>query len=63
MKKKLFTALAIIFTTMSLNANHLVVSGGTQVDFDKVTFTISWENSWWVSGAPSNHDAAWIFIK
>ncbi|MBX3102453.1 MAG: SUMF1/EgtB/PvdO family nonheme iron enzyme [Bacteroidetes bacterium] len=28
-----------------------------------VTFTISWQNSWNVSGLPGNHDAAWVFIK
>lgn len=28
-----------------------------------ITFNISWENSWYVTGKPANHDAVWIFIK
>lgn len=29
----------------------------------KVEFDISWDNSWRVSTAPNNWDAAWVFIK
>jgi hypothetical protein len=28
-----------------------------------VTFNVTWDGSWRVSGAPSNFDAAWVFVK
>lgn len=30
---------------------------------DHISFELSWQNSWHVTGIPGNHDAAWIFIK
>jgi len=50
-------------------ANNLQVSQATLVDADpndgiaQVQFDISWENSWRVSTAPNNWDAAWVFVK
>jgi formylglycine-generating enzyme required for sulfatase activity len=42
-----------------LAVNQNTTTGGT------VTFTVSWNNSWNLNGssAPSNWDAAWIFVK
>lgn len=50
---------------LNIKANNLLISnvsrGGSSNDL--ITFTISWENSWFVQGLPANHDAVWIFIK
>jgi formylglycine-generating enzyme required for sulfatase activity len=60
---------AILFvTTTTITANNIQVSNPSLTDelmgvSVKVTFDISWENSWRVTSAPSNWDAAWVFIK
>jgi hypothetical protein len=52
-----------------LSANDLVVGPATLVDGDLsdglvfVQFDIGWQNSWRVSTAPNNWDAAWVFVK
>jgi len=52
-----------------LRSNDLVVSPATLVDSDLsdglvyVQFDIGWQNSWRVSMAPNNWDAAWVFVK
>jgi formylglycine-generating enzyme required for sulfatase activity len=30
---------------------------------NKVSFTLTWDNSWSVAGLPGNHDAIWVFVK
>lgn len=68
MKKQITFFFALIFTAL-LSANNISVtnisltgqnttSGTTLVQFD-----ISWENSWRISVAPNNWDAAWVFVK
>jgi formylglycine-generating enzyme required for sulfatase activity len=54
-----FTAFAnnLQISNVSL-AGQNIASGYTTVRFD-----ISWENSWRLSTAPNNWDAAWIFVK
>jgi hypothetical protein len=52
----------------TISANNIQVSNPRFTDelmgvSVKVTFDISWENSWRVTSAPSNWDAAWVFIK
>lgn len=63
MKKKFLLTNAIIFMVISLNANNLQISNGQRVGDNQVSFIISWDNSWYAAGAPSNHDAVWLFIK
>ncbi len=52
-----------------LVANNLWVGQATVVDADgtdglaQVQFDIGWENSWRLSTAPNNWDAAWVFVK
>jgi formylglycine-generating enzyme required for sulfatase activity len=58
---------AFLFAT-ALGANDIQVGKVRLVDDDpgnsvSVSFNISWENSWRTSAAPSNWDAAWIFVK
>lgn len=68
MKKLITFLLAIVLTTL-LNANNITVSNviltgqNTSSDYTLVQFDISWENSWRTSSAPSNWDAAWVFVK
>jgi formylglycine-generating enzyme required for sulfatase activity len=67
--KKTFLACTLtifLLSSSTLFGNNLVVSAGSRVlpyTSNNVTFTITWDNSWNVSGLPGNHDAAWIFIK
>jgi len=46
-------------------ANNLKITNPQISGDDKISFTVSWENSWALdsSSAPNNHDAVWIFIK
>ena len=61
--KRVFTFLLFI-ASMGAKSNNIAVSN---VSYDNVagtvSFNISWENSWRVSTAPNNWDAAWVFIK
>ncbi len=50
-------------------ANNLVVENATFIERDttdhygKIRFDIAWDNSWKMSEAPANWDAAWVFAK
>ncbi len=62
--------IGLVLTIFSYS-NNLQVTSATRVQItgdaadakSGVQFSISWDNSWFVSGAPANHDAAWVFIK
>jgi formylglycine-generating enzyme required for sulfatase activity len=47
-----------------MQANNLQIEN-LSVDWanQKVTFNISWENSWRLATPPANWDAAWVFVK
>lgn len=63
--KKTSLLISFIFVTV-INAigNNLQISGITVNQSTKiVSFTVSWENSWRVTSAPSNWDAVWVFVK
>lgn len=47
---------------LGLKANNLTITN-TSVAGTNITFKISWDNSWYSNVAPSNWDAAWIFVK
>ena len=61
--KKLFLV-TILFLALSFqsHANNLVV-GTPSISGSTITFTIKWDNSWYVTTGPSNWDAVWIFVK
>lgn len=61
--KKLFL-FTILFLAISFQskANNLVV-GTPTISGSTLTFTIKWDNSWYVTTGPSNWDAVWIFVK
>ncbi|MBK6341289.1 MAG: SUMF1/EgtB/PvdO family nonheme iron enzyme [Flavobacteriales bacterium] len=51
------------------SGNNISITQPLLVDFNSTAgtvdarFTISWQNSWRVSTAPANWDAAWVFLK
>ncbi len=57
MKKLLFT---LLLATQLIFANNINLTNITKVDDNHLSFDVSWDNSWNVSGF---HDGAWIFIK
>lgn len=67
--KSLFTALVCLFSGMATYANNIQVSNvsltgwNSASDYTMVKFNLNWENSWRTSSAPSNWDAAWVFVK
>jgi len=46
-------------------ANNVHISNVQVSGNNKISFSITWENSWALdsSSAPNNHDAVWIFVK
>ena len=57
----------LIALLMSLSAafgNNITISSTSYATAtNKITFTITWDNSWKVSSGAANNDAVWIFIK
>ncbi len=73
MKKQITILVTVICcwlcASSALLANNIVINstgltGQDDVaDFTHFRFNLSWENSWRVAAAPSNWDAAWVFVK
>ncbi|MCE3008389.1 MAG: formylglycine-generating enzyme family protein [Bacteroidetes bacterium] len=61
--KRCFIVFLALASGYQALANSIVVSNITRVGANRVQFQLSWQNSWMVSGAPGNHDAAWVFVK
>ncbi|MEM6261821.1 MAG: SUMF1/EgtB/PvdO family nonheme iron enzyme [Bacteroidota bacterium] len=53
----------LIWLNCGVMANNLQLSQLRWVGQDKFQVTISWENSWWLTSSPGNHDAVWVFAK
>ena len=62
MKNQFILVVVFIFMTSTSFANNLVM-GTPTVNGSTVSFTIKWDNSWYVTTGPSNWDAVWVFIK
>jgi len=68
-RQKLILILVAIFSSINLFSNNITVSNlsltgkNTTDHYALVQFDISWENSFRLSSAPSNWDAAWVFVK
>ncbi|MCX7696103.1 MAG: formylglycine-generating enzyme family protein [Bacteroidales bacterium] len=63
---KIFRSILFSFAiSICLKGNNLIITNITRSgsNNDLITFNVSWENSWYVQGLPSNHDAIWVFIK
>ena len=52
-----------VFANNITISNQTLTSGSAADGYGYVTFDLSWENSWRLSSAPSNWDAAWVFVK
>lgn len=62
--KNIFSFFFAMLLCSVVFANNVAVSNiSYNSSAGTVTFNISWENSWRVSTAPYNWDAAWVFIK
>lgn len=63
---KAIILLAVLFPISSAWANGVEVDNVQRLNTpnrNRIAFQLSWQNSWNVSGTPSNHDAVWVFIK
>lgn len=61
--KKIYLLIAMVaFFGTDIFANNLVM-GTPSVSGSTVSFTIKWDNSWYVTTGPSNWDAVWVFVK
>jgi formylglycine-generating enzyme required for sulfatase activity len=66
MKKITLLSTLLSFFTVAFANNVQVLGVSYNGNTHRVTFTLSWENSWDLTGqltAPGNHDAVWIFVK
>ncbi len=54
-----------LFLTDILRANNLEIKDLQLIDFQTISFTVSWDNSWLLEAdqAPGNHDGVWLFAK
>lgn len=62
MKKIALISLLFLAINFQSFANNLII-GTPTVSGNTVTFTIKWDNSWYVTTGPSNWDAVWVFVK
>lgn len=62
MKKTTLITLLFLALSFQSHANNLIV-GTPTISGNTLTFTIKWDNSWYVTTGPSNWDAVWIFVK
>ena len=58
-----FVALTFLFSTNTIKANNLQIGTPSVTTGNKLTFTVSWDNSWKTSSAPNNWDGVYIFAK
>ena len=60
---------ALILVSASIFSNDILFENLVVRGYDPLTYTVvvsfdvQWENSWRVSAAPANYDAAWVFVK
>ena len=64
-KMRISFVVLMLLVYAQVSANGLVISNVTRgtLPSSDISFTISWQNSWYVTGVPGNHDAVWVFIK
>jgi hypothetical protein len=59
----LFFLLCVPFVKQAF-ANNLTITTPVYNNANKtISFSVSWDNSWKLSGGPSNWDGVWIFVK
>lgn len=62
MKKYTLLLLLFGFFVQQGRANNLII-GAPTASGNTISFTIQWDNSWYVPSGPSNWDAIWVFVK
>ncbi|THU34941.1 hypothetical protein FAM09_23405 [Niastella caeni] len=65
MKKTTLITALLLFCTVTFANNVQVSTISYNAAAQQVSFTLTWENSWDLTGGgpPGNHDAVWVFIK
>jgi formylglycine-generating enzyme required for sulfatase activity len=54
----------LIAGSINLTANNLQIGvPSVNVGAGTISFTIQWDNSWYITSGPSNWDGVWIFVK
>ncbi len=53
----------ITVSNCTLTGQNTSAGANNPANFSLVQFDLSWENSWRLSVAPANWDAAWVFVK
>lgn len=61
--KHLWISFLVLFTYLNLNSNNLQISVPTLNASNELSFTVSWDNSWFTSSAPHNWDGVYLFVK
>lgn len=62
MKLKFLLLTLLMTFTVICHANNLIM-GTPTISGSTISFTIKWNNSWYVTSGPSNWDAVWVFVK
>jgi formylglycine-generating enzyme required for sulfatase activity len=61
--KKIAVFVFVFFQLIGKNYANNLVMGTPTINGSTVSFTIKWDNSWYVTSGPSNWDAVWVFLK
>jgi len=61
--KKVAILIFIFFQLIGKTYANNLVMGTPTINGSTVSFTIKWDNSWYVTSGPSNWDAVWVFVK
>ncbi|WP_116105915.1 SUMF1/EgtB/PvdO family nonheme iron enzyme [Lewinella sp. IMCC34191] len=67
--KHCLSLLFVLFYSVCLQANNISVTNVsitenfTDPSYATIMLDVAWDNSWRVTTAPGNHDAAWVFAK
>ena len=67
-KKYIIFFLITLFALVVTKANNVSIGNvniipATGIDTAKLSFEVSWEQSWKTNNSPNNHDAIWVFVK
>lgn len=67
MKKSILPILlfaSILSKANNIQLSNVILTGSNAASaYTLINFDIKWDNSWRVAAAPSNYDAAWVFVK
>ena len=62
--KRYLLAVVIALSLNIVKANYLQIGVPTvSVPGSSISFTIQWDNSWYIASGPTNWDGVWVFVK